>query len=217
MKLTNRKKGRTDRPILPELDQTKGSMVNGLTFLPSRRSHRHAIDESSNGTKKNTGIRRFHAPESARARALDGVPLAAFWQRLTGYLIDLIIAVVLWAPLEVAYRKYVGHATDIKVTWDFHEVGNIIVMLLYWGLGNYLGNGRTPGKWMARTRVLSLTGERMGVWQSFERALGYGAAVLEGGLGFLQFFWDHNRMCAQDRLAETIVVDLRRSRGEFGK
>jgi hypothetical protein len=26
----------------------------------------------------------------------------------------------------------------------------------------------------------------------------------------LQFFWDRNRMCAQDRLAETIVVDTRR-------
>jgi hypothetical protein len=33
--------------------------------------------------------------------------------------------------------------------------------------------------------------------------------VLEGGLGFLQFFWSDNRMCAQDRLAETIVIDER--------
>jgi len=59
---------------------------------------------------------------------------------------------------------------------------------------------------------MSLTTERMGAWQSIERALGYGAAVLEGGLGFLQFFWDPNRMCAQDRLAETIVVDVRSHR-----
>src|ERR1700722_16026468 len=43
-----------------------------------------------------------------------------------------------------------------------------------------------------------------------ERGLGYGAAVLELGLGFLQFFWDRNRMCAQDRLAETIVIDVRK-------
>ena len=59
-------------------------------------------------------------------------------------------------------------------------------------------------------RLVSLTGERMGLWQSFERGLGYGAAVLEGGVGFLQYFWDRNRMCAQDRLAETIVVDRRK-------
>jgi hypothetical protein len=50
----------------------------------------------------------------------------------------------------------------------------------------------------------------MGLWQSIERGLGYGAAVLELGLGFLQFFWDRNRMCAQDRLAETIVIDVRK-------
>jgi hypothetical protein len=57
---------------------------------------------------------------------------------------------------------------------------------------------------------MSLTSQRLGLWQSIERALGYGAAILEGGLGFLQFFWDKNRMCAQDRLAETIVVDVRK-------
>jgi hypothetical protein len=54
----------------------------------------------------------------------------------------------------------------------------------------------------------------MGLWQSIERGLGYGAAVLELGLGFLQFFWDPNRMCAQDRLAETIVIDVRKQKAE---
>ena len=78
------------------------------------------------------------------------------------------------------------------------------------GAVHYFGNGRTPGKWIARTKIVSLTGERMGLWQSFERVLGYGTAVLELGVGFLQYFWDRNRMCAQDRLAETIVVDMRK-------
>jgi len=153
---------------------------------------------------------RFHAHETARTHALDGLPLATFWQRVVGYFSDFILAVAIWFPLEVAWRRYVLHEQNIKLTWDFHEAGNIVVMLLYWGIGNYIGNGQTPGKWLARTRVLSLTSERMGAWQSIERGLGYGAAVLEGGLGFLQFFWDRNRMCAQDRLAETIVVDVRR-------
>ena len=62
---------------------------------------------------------------------------------------------------------------------------------------------------LARTRIVSLQHRRLGFWQSIERALGYGAAILEGGLGFLQFFWSENRMCAQDRLAETIVIDER--------
>jgi uncharacterized RDD family membrane protein YckC len=154
----------------------------------------------------------FQADLSPRAAELDGLPLARFWQRFLGYAVDLLLAVLLWFPVEFAWRRYLLHETNINLTWDFHEKGNLVVMLVYWGLGNYFGNGQTPGKWVARTRVLSLTSERMGRWQSIERALGYGAAVLEGGLGFLQFFWDQNRMCAQDRLAETIVVDIGRAR-----
>ncbi len=154
--------------------------------------------------------RRFHAHEGARAQALNGLPLATFVQRVLGYFIDFILAIVVWAPLEFLWKRFLLHQDQINLSWDFHEAGNVVVILFYWGLFNYFGNGQTPGKWTARTRILSLTTESMGVWQSFERALGYGAAVLEGGVGFLQFFWDRNRMCAQDRLAETIVVDLRK-------
>ena len=103
-----------------------------------------------------------------------------------------------------------GYFEDTTLDYPYDSAaGNIVVMVLYWGLANYFGNGQTPGKWVARTRVMSLTGEGMGLWQSIERGLGYGAAVLELGLGFLQFFWDRNRMCPQDRLAETIVIDVR--------
>jgi lipid-A-disaccharide synthase len=168
-----------------------------------------SMSKTESGEK--TKMRRsFQAHGTARTEALIGMPLAAPWQRFMGFYIDLLFAVILWGPLEYGWQLLVLHETKIHVVWDFHEMGNVIVMLLYWGLLNYFGNGRTPGKWIARTRIISLTSERMGLWQSFERALGYGAAVLEGGLGVIQIFWDRNRMCAQDRLAETIVVDLRK-------
>lgn len=159
---------------------------------------------------KDKSPRRFHMHETSRMLALEGLPLAAFWQRFLGYLVDIAIALVLWVPLEFSVRRYLLHEERIDLKWDFHEIGNIVVMLLYFAISNYFGNGRTFGKWIARTRIMSLTSERLGVWQSIERALGYGAAILEGGLGFAQFFWDHNRMCAQDRLAETIVIDTRK-------
>jgi uncharacterized RDD family membrane protein YckC len=158
----------------------------------------------------NAARRRYHAHASTRAESLNGILLATFWQRLLGYCVDLLIAVIIWFPLELSWRYFFLHEANIHLVWDFHEAGNIIVMVLYWGLANYFGNGRTPGKLVARTQVLSLTSDRMGLWQSVERGLGYGAAVLELGLGFLQFFWDRNRMCAQDRLAETIVIDVRK-------
>src|ERR1700690_442582 len=100
---------------------------------------------------------RYHAHPGTRADSLNGLLLATFWQRLLGYCIDLLIAVVIWFPLEFSWRHFILHEANIHMAWDFHEAGNIIVMVLYWGLANYLGNGRTPGKLVARTQVLSLT------------------------------------------------------------
>jgi hypothetical protein len=48
---------------------------------------------------------------------------------------------------------------------------------------------------------------RVSLWQSLERALGYGASFLEGGFGFAQYFFQRNQQCAHDRLAEMIVED----------
>jgi uncharacterized RDD family membrane protein YckC len=156
------------------------------------------------------GQRVFHIHGAERLHALEGLRLATFGQRALGYAVDVALAVLVWFPLEFCWRRYLLHEERIDLKWDFHEVGNIVVMVLYWAAFNFFGNGRTPGKMLARTRAVSLTSDRMGAWQAVERALGYGAAVLEGGLGFAQFFWDKNRMCAQDRLAETIVVDERK-------
>ena len=129
---------------------------------------------SSAGTST-VARRRFHPHDTARIHGLTGLPLATFWQRVLGYVVDLLIAVAIWGPLEFAWSRFLLHEENIKLVWDFHEKGNIVVMILYWGFATYLGNGRTPGKWVARTRIYSLTGERMGLWQSLERALGYGA------------------------------------------
>ena len=152
----------------------------------------------------------FHVPATARLQELDGLPLASFGRRVLGFFVDLAIAVVLWAPAEACWRIFLLHEQNVQIKWDFHEPGNLVVLVLYYGLANYLGNGQTPGKWVARTRAVSLLHSRLGLWQSIERALGYGAAVLEGGLGFFQYFWSENRMCAQDRLADTIVIDVRK-------
>lgn len=179
-----------------------------------RPGHRATLNHTpvTTAVQKNPRARRrtFHAHETTRMQELDGLLLATFPQRLLGYFLDVIIAVILWAPAETLWRLKVLHEHEVRIVWDFHEPGNLIFLVLYFGLANFIGNGRTPGKWVARTRIVSLTHPRLGLWQSIERALGYGAAVLEGGLGFLQFFWSKNRMCAQDRLAETIVIDERR-------
>lgn len=46
MKRLNQKNSRrSDRPTLPELDQTKRSVLNSLGSLQSRRSYQHAMSE----------------------------------------------------------------------------------------------------------------------------------------------------------------------------
>jgi hypothetical protein len=98
--------------------------------------------------------RRFHAHGASHADALNGLLLATFPQRLLGYLVDVLLAVFVWAPLEFSWRMFILHEKKIEMSWTFHEAGNIIVMILYFGLANYFGNGQTPGKWVARTRAV---------------------------------------------------------------
>jgi uncharacterized RDD family membrane protein YckC len=134
---------------------------------------------------------------------------AAVRQRVVAFGIDLIAATLLFAPVDYAWQRYVEHSENILIKLDFHEWRSLIVIVVYFGLCAYFFNGKTLGKWIIRIRIVSLTQERVSLWQSTERALGYGASVLEAGFGFLQFFINRNRQCVHDRIAETIVVDER--------
>ena len=150
--------------------------------------------------------------ETPAELALEGLPLASFGRRAAAYVIDLIVIGLIIAAMVGGYmgwRVFVLGQHQLNLEADTHDLGNLITVVLYHAAFAYFTNGRTPGKWAAGIRVVSLTGPQLGMWQSVERALGYGAAMLEGGLGFAQYFWSPNRMCAQDRLAETIVVSTR--------
>ncbi len=118
-----------------------------------------------------------------------------------------------WAPAVILLKFVVHHSahgsTKVELGWHRDDFVSFLFLLLYSALACYLGNGRSPGKRIAKTRVISLTHSRMGLWQSFERALGYGASFAEAGFGFLQFFLHRNRQTVHDRIAETIVVDER--------
>jgi uncharacterized RDD family membrane protein YckC len=73
-------------------------------------------------------------------------------------------------------------------------------------MATYFGSGRTPGKALLGIRVVSLTHDRLSLWHSVERALGYGASMLECGFGFFPYFIHPNKRTVHDRIAETIVV-----------
>lgn len=159
---------------------------------------------------------------------LDGLPLADFWQRASAFATDVAIAIVaiaialfIWGAARWAIET--GADVNQRRTYHINLSENewakitldIVVPVLYFGLFTFFANGRTPGKRLFGVRVVSLVHERMTLWHSIERALGYGAAALEFGFGFLQFFIHPYRRTAQDRLAETIVVKEKAYRARF--
>jgi uncharacterized RDD family membrane protein YckC len=91
----------------------------------------------------------------------------------------------------------------------FENWYSTIVPVVYFGPLVWLTNGRTLGKWLTGIQIVSVVHERIGFWHALERALGYGASLLEGGSGFFQYLTHPNRQTVHDRIAETIVVRLK--------
>jgi uncharacterized RDD family membrane protein YckC len=146
----------------------------------------------------------------ARQVQLRGVALASFPARAAAFLIDgLIVALLILAPGIVSSLLTHSPGTRVTLVLDFDALVSIAVVLLYFGLATYFGNGATIGKRLLGIRVVSLIHRRLPLWHSIERALGYAASSLELGFGFLQYFTHPNRQTVHDRIAETIVVNDR--------
>jgi len=148
---------------------------------------------------------------------LQGTELASFVRRSLALAIDVVLLGTLFlfggaalAPLLVRTGLI---AQDAKIIFspglNWYSVACTVV---YFGILTFAGKGKTPGKYFLGIRVVSLTHSRVTFWQSVERALGYGASLLEGGFGFFQYFLHTNNQTVHDRIAETIVVRETRSK-----
>ncbi len=81
--------------------------------------------------------------------------------------------------------------------------------IAYFSLLPFWWQGQTVGKRLFGLRVVELTGKPLGLMTCFGRYGGYAAGLATGGMGFLQILWDPNRQAVEDKLAHTVVVDLR--------
>jgi uncharacterized RDD family membrane protein YckC len=81
--------------------------------------------------------------------------------------------------------------------------------IVYFSLLPAWWNGQTLGKKLFRLRVVELTGQPLTAMRCLRRYGGYAAGMATGGLGFVQALWDVNRQGIQDRVAHTVVIDLR--------
>jgi len=77
--------------------------------------------------------------------------------------------------------------------------------------------GQTPGKKLLGMQVIKLDNTPLNLWESFGRYGGYAAGLATGLMGFFQVFWDPNRQAIQDKISETLVIDLRKPKVPFDK
>jgi hypothetical protein len=84
---------------------------------------------------------------------------------------------------------------------------------IYFTLITTVLRGRTLGKLIFRARVRRLDGRPLTAMDAFVRNGGYAAGLATGLLGFARLLWDPNRQAIQDRIAGTVVVSVKKSRG----
>jgi uncharacterized RDD family membrane protein YckC len=147
--------------------------------------------------------------------------LATIKRRYFAYFIDASILSILYTCINTFFgisKLKMNGLFDVEL--EMHSTQPIAVALfkilfgfipvMYFTLSFYFWKGQTIGKHLLRLRVVSLYHENLGLWHCFERSLGYYLSVLEFGFGFIQAFWNPNRMALHDKIGETIVIKLQK-------
>ena len=149
--------------------------------------------------------------------------LATIKKRFVAFLIDWIVLIMIYCCIIILFALFNMNISNINVHGIFDveiEMNNapsyLITLLkilfgllpvLYFTMSFYFCKGQTIGKYFLRIKVLSLYHEHLGLWHCIERSLGYFASALEFGFGYIQAFWNPNRMTLHDKIGETIVIE----------
>jgi uncharacterized RDD family membrane protein YckC len=164
---------------------------------------------------------------------LEGLELADFTRRFIALLIDLFVLIIILYVIGtlldyfglIDFGLKIGISSDktiniipninngmhINVPEYLKIILKLLIPVFYFGLITYCTNGYTLGKRIFRIRIISTNHKHLTLWHSIERSLGYYASSLEFGFGFLQYFIDYNRRTVHDRIAETIVIKVKKS------
>jgi uncharacterized RDD family membrane protein YckC len=150
--------------------------------------------------------------------------LATIKRRFIAFLIDWIILIIIYSCIIILFGLFNMKISKLNVHGIFdveivmNNTHSYIISLLkflfgllpvsYFALLFYFCKGQTIGKYFLRIRVLSLYHEHLGLWHCIERSLGYFASALEFGFGYIQAYWNPNRMTLHDKIGETIVIEL---------
>ena len=150
--------------------------------------------------------------------------IATIKKRFFALLIDWIVLIIIYFCILILFDLFNMEISNINVHGIFDvevEMNNTplyiitfmkflfgLLPVIYFTISFYFWKGKTIGKYFLRIKVLSLYHEHLGLWHCIERSLGYFASALEFGFGYIQAFWNPNRMTLHDKIGETIVVEL---------
>ena len=150
--------------------------------------------------------------------------LATIKKRGAAFLIDWLVLIIIYFCIIILFSFFNMEISNINVHGIFEveiEMNNTplyvitlmkflfgLLPVIYFTILFYFWKGQTFGKYILRIKVLSLYHEHLGLWHCIERSLGYFASALEFGFGYIQAFWNPNRITLHDKIGETIVVEL---------
>jgi len=150
--------------------------------------------------------------------------LASIRKRFIAFLVDWFVLVTIYLSIIILFSLFNINLSKINVHGIFDveiEIDNAptylitflkflfgLLPVVYFTILFYFFKGQTIGKYFLKIKVLSLYHEHLGLWHCTERSLGYFASALEFGFGFIQAFWNPNRMTLHDKIGETIVIEL---------
>lgn len=97
----------------------------------------------------------------------------------------------------------------VDLTDSLGLLANFLGAFLYFSVFTWKWQGQTPAKRLLKISVVKLNGSKISFWNSFERASGYTASASIIFLGFIQYFWDKNAQTTHDKIAETIVIEMK--------
>ncbi|HNW99582.1 MAG TPA: RDD family protein [Bacteroidales bacterium] len=154
--------------------------------------------------------------------------LATIRKRFFAFLIDWIALIIIYFGIILLFALFNMNITKIDVHSAFDveiEISNThsyfitvlkyilgLLPVIYFVIFFYFCKGQTIGKYFLRIKVLSLYHEHIGLWHCIERSLGYYASAVEFGFGYIQAFWNPNRMTLHDKIGETIVINVKKSK-----
>jgi uncharacterized RDD family membrane protein YckC len=174
----------------------------------------------------------YNTSKIVHSTQLEGMELASFTRRFFAFGFDLcILALFLYVTGSmldyfglIDFGLSIGISSDnttnglpsvnngmhINVPEFLKIIFKLSIPVVYFGLITCFTNGYTIGKRLFRIRIVSTNHKHLSLWHSIERSLGYYASSLEFGFGFLQYFIDYNRRTVHDRIAETIVIKVKK-------